>query len=382
MKKTPLLGAMFLALAVFAGCSSKPASIELAGAAPATLETADAIPLPTTVVKDESGEPLKEQPPVEWSAKPEGIVQIAGGHVSPIRSGETQLTATVKGTPVTFSHALKVQLIDRIQLECESENCRFTPGTRFRIRAQARSGEEILDDVDFEWTSDSRDIVDVRGGGEFEAKKPGATRVQASARGITAQQNVNVISPVDRLIVLCPQPPMAFQAPSGSSGPSSSCVVERGRTLELTAEVRGRGEVMDRRVAWSSTNPMYVNVSSGQVSGVQEGAAIVEARVENLVVTMPVEVRRAVAERCEGPLDERFEINDAEEPSLLACASADSFGCVERGLAKAKKPYTSIALTAAAKRCCCAALPPLASQLEAPSEGDAGPATTEGDAGP
>src|SRR5690606_31905444 len=99
--------------------------------------------------------------------------------------------------------------------------------------------------------------------------------------------------PVDQVIVICPNPPSAIVAPSTSSDAVSSCVVKAGETLSLATEVRSAGEVIERRPAWTSTNPTYVEVSGGRVTGANEGAAMVEARVENLVLTLPVEVRRS-----------------------------------------------------------------------------------------
>src|SRR5690606_19108501 len=145
------------------------------------------------------------------------------------------------------------------------------------------------------------------------------------------------------------------------------------------AEVRGSGEVMERRPAWSSTNPTYVDIAGGRVRGVQEGAAIVEARVENLFVSMPVEVRRAAADQCQGDFSERFETTLEEEPALFACAEADSIRCLNTAIDKGskKKPMSAVGVLAAARKCCCVQIPPLASDA-AP---DAVPTTTS-DGGP
>lgn len=366
-----------------AACTQKPATLEFEGVAPTTIETVDAIPLPKVVVKDDSGEPLDEQPPVDWSTKPEGIVQVAGGTISPIKSGETTLIARVKDTDVKLAQPIKVQLVDRITITCEPETCRFAPGDRFRLRAQAKSGDEVVEGLSFEWTSDATRIVEAVGRGEFVAKEAGMTKVQAAARGIVAHQNVVIESPVDKLIVICPSPPSAFVAPSAASASKPSCVVKAGDTINLVTEVRGAGEVVERRASWASTNPTYVDVSGGRISGVKEGAAIVEARVENLLVSMPVEVRRAASEKCEGTFQERFETTLGDEPALFGCAESDSVRCLEKAIAKGskKKPMSNVAVLAAARTCCCAEIPTLQRAAEAEAKSDAGPPASEGAAG-
>lgn len=363
-----LFRAAFAPLALLAACSQTPASIEIDAAAPKTIETMDAIPLPQVVVKDKGGEPLKEQPPLDWSTNPEGIVQVAGGTLSPIKSGVTTLIARVKDTEVILEHPLKVQLVDRITITCEPETCRFAPGDRFRLRAQAKSGDGVVEDVSFEWTSEAPAVVEALGGGEFQAKATGSAKVHVAARGIVATQNVTVESPVDKLIVICPNPPSVFVAPAVPGQTQPSCVVKAGETMQLATEVRSAGTVIERRAAWQSTNPSYVEVSAGRVTGAQEGAAIVETRVENLLVSMPVEVRRSTAERCEGGFQERLQTPLDDEPALFACAEAESVRCFERALEKGnkKKPMTSIATLAAAKKCCCVEIPALASATPAP----------------
>lgn len=377
----PLLLVVATPLLLLAACSQTPASIEIDGNAPKSIETMDAIPLPQVVVKDKKGEPLKEQPPLDWSTVPDGIVQIAGGTVSPIKSGVTKLVARVKDSDVVLEHPLTVQLIDRITIRCEPESCRFAPGDRFRLRAEARSGDTLVEDIAFEWTSEAPAILEAVGGGEFRAKTTGVTKVQASARGIVAAQTITVESPVDQLLVICPNPPAVYVAPSSGDEAPPSCVVKAGETVPLVTEVRSAGSVIERRAAWQSTNPSYVEVSGGRVTGAQEGAAIVEARVENLLVSMPVEVRRSVSGRCEGSFQERFEATLDEEPALFACASPESVRCFERDLekGKGKRPLTAVATLAAARKCCCVRVPPLASTGTNAASSDGG-ANQGGDA--
>lgn len=377
----------FAALVVVLGaaaCTQEPASVEFQGVPPTTIETMDAIPLPPVVVKDDKGEPLSEQPSVSWTSSPEGFVQVAGGTISPIKSGDVKLIARVKDTEVMLEQPIKVQLVDRIAITCEPESCRFAPGDRFRLRAQAKSGDTVIEGLSFDWSSDNRNIVDSKGGGEFEAVMAGFTKLQASARGVVATQNVTVESPVEQVIVICPNPPSAHVAPSGVTGARSSCVVQAGESMELAVEVRGLGKVMDRRVSWSSTNPTYVGVSGGRVMGVQEGAAIVEGRVENLLVSMPVEVRRAGG-KCSGKYEERLQSTMDGAPALFACADQDAVRCLESAMAKAekkKKPLSAVSQLAAAKKCCCADIPPLRKQVEEDAAAsDAGPAAEASDGG-
>ena len=84
----------------------------------------------------------------------EGIVLVAGGTLSPIKSGETKLIARVKDSEVVLEQPLKVQLVDRITITCEPDTCRFAPGDRFRLRAQAKSGDGVVEGLEFEWTSE------------------------------------------------------------------------------------------------------------------------------------------------------------------------------------------------------------------------------------
>ncbi len=375
-------GLLAVAALALAACTQKPATIEFAGTPPTTIETMDAIPLPKVVVKDKNGEPLEEQPALDWSTKPEGIVQIAGGTLSPIKSGETQLIARVKDSEVVLEQPLKVQLVERITVSCEPESCRFAPGTRFRLRAEAKSGGGVVEGLSFEWSGEPADVLESLGGGEFLAKKAGSAKVQAAARGIVAHQNVLIEAPVDQLLVICPNPPSVYIAPSADTGTRPSCVVKEGDTLALAAEVRGQGEVMERRAAWSSTNPTYVDVSSGRVTGVKEGAAIVEARVENLFVAMPVEVRRAANDKCDGSFQERLTTTLEGAPASFACGDADATRCFEKAISKAetrKKPLSPIAMLAAAKGCCCVEIPALKSAAAADAT-DGGPTSDDGGA--
>lgn len=358
------------ALSLGTACSQKPATIDFNGIPPGTLETIDTIPLPAVVVKDEKGEPLETQPPIEWSTRPDGIVQVIGTTLTPIKSGSVKLVAKVKETDVTREHPLKVQLVDRVSLKCEPETCRYAPGDRFRLRAEVRSGEELLEGLALDWTTEQREVLDAISGGEFIAKAPGVAKIKVSVRGVVATQTIFVESAVDQLVVLCPTPPQAYVAPSADEL-RTSCVVEIGDNLDLIVEARGDGEVMDRGASFTSTNPSYVGVSGGRVTGVQEGAAIVEVRVDNLVVSLPVEARRRVADRCTGNFQERFQKSIAGEDRLYACADGEAARCFEEKLT-AKSSFSAAAAVTAARGCCCIAIPKLEGKPAAVAN-DAGP---------
>jgi hypothetical protein len=341
-------------LALAAGCGQKPHAIVLENP-PARVESLDAVAIPTAIVKDEDGEPLKEQPELAWTVKPEGILQLAGGQMTPIKSGDVTVTVALKEGELNKTHKITVQLVDRIKLTCEPETCKFAPGATFRLRAQALSSGKPVEGVQFEWTTDAERIVKVKGNGEFEAVAPGTAKVQAMARGIAAGHNVMVVSPVEQLLVICPDPPFAEVAPSASTGDKVSCVVGVGESLPLAAEVRGGGEVMDRRVAWKSTNPSFVQVSGGMLQGAAAGAAIVEARVENLFVSLQVETRAGARAKCSTKYSERH-ILGGDEPQTFACGGADAVRCLEKAAAKKS---SAAALSGAAKKCCCAKIPTL-----------------------
>jgi hypothetical protein len=339
------------------GCGQKPAAIVFEK--PLTsIDTIDAVRLPTAIVKDADGTALETQPELVWSVKPDGIVQLAGDTLTPIgKSGQVTLTVKIREGELEKTQKIKVQLVDRIKVACEPESCRFAPGQTFRLRAEAISDNKKMPKVEFQWSSDHEDVVKVKGNGEFEAVKPGTAKVTADARGKAAAQTITVVSPVEQLLLVCPNPPFVEVAPSAAGAERTSCVVEAGQSLTLAAEVRGGGEIMDERVGWKSTNPAFVQISGGRVQGAKPGAAIVEARVENLSVSLQVEVRTGAKARCEGPFNERYALAGDEGIKLFACEGPSAVQCVEK--ATGKKKLTPAALSGAARKCCCVEIPNL-----------------------
>jgi uncharacterized protein YjdB len=132
--------------------------------------------------------------------------------------------------------------------------------------------------ADVHWSSENAQVAVVTGQGLVTAVSPGKTQIAASRDGRSAIAPVTVSALPPALVRVIP----------------TAATVFVGAATQLRAEVRdaGGGLVTGQAITWSSGTPAVASVnSSGVVTGVLPGNAVITARAAGLSGTAVVTVR-------------------------------------------------------------------------------------------
>lgn len=117
------------------------------------------------------------------------------------------------------------------------------------------------------WTSSDNAVAAVDGNGIITAVGSGTAVITASAGGMTAECTVTVTSPLTGI---------SIQAPAST--------VLKGQTIQLGIAYNPEDTTDDRTVTWASSDPEIVSVdqSTGTVTGVKEGTAVITASTNSV----------------------------------------------------------------------------------------------------
>jgi len=139
-------------------------------------------------------------------------------------------------------------------------------------RGNVLSGRQVA------WSSSDPAIVTVSSRGVATGAAAGRASVTAASEGRSATVEVTVGSSASARIVSLDVAPPRLQV-----------VVNRTADLRVTAR-DARGNILSRRVEWTSSNPAVAAVAAtGVVTGVSPGSATITARSEG-VASLPVSV--------------------------------------------------------------------------------------------
>lgn len=313
--------------------------------------SAEKLPLPVAVVRDEAGAVMEPAPLLEYTVSPPGIVAVQGSHLLPIQSGSALLqVATKKGSAVARV-PLEVRLVDRIDLSCPSTGCAFRVGDEVLIGATLFSEGVALKGVTARWTVEPSYLLEAIEPGRFRARQAGRGRVMAAAGQVRGVREVRVAAPVDRIELLCP-PLFLVQGP----GLDRVCTVRQGKNVVLEVKATGQGEPVPEPPVHFVSDDTDIARVGGSGSVFAAGAGRTEIRVTSGAVsaTLPLEVLPS----CLGnwkwmSLETRDERGWIVSRRELWCRSFQPRTCLDRAISL--RGATQEAFEA----CCCSASKPI-----------------------
>lgn len=146
--------------------------------------------------------------------------------------------------------------------------------TRFAASLRDAAGTPV--DAEFTWMSDNSSVVTISANGTARAVGAGSTTIRVSARGEEATATISVAPDNGQTLTVSP--------------PSASLLVNQ--TEQLTATLKDRnGNQVPADPVWSTNNGSIASVNGeGLVRGEAAGSATVQARVGNLVASVPIVV--------------------------------------------------------------------------------------------
>jgi uncharacterized protein YjdB len=218
-----------------------------------------------------------------WSSRDPAVVDVSqSGVIRAVAVGTTQVAANAEGRSALATVTVLARAIATVQID--PATLQLAVGARQRLTARTLNDAGAAAPAAVTWQSLSPDVLGVTADGEVTALRAGTGSVRATADGVTATAAV-VVTPV----------PVATVA----IAPAAPTLVV-GSTVQLTATARdAAGAALgDRTVAWSSRDPGVAVVSStGQVTGLAAGSAVIVAAVEGREATATVTVQTVPAAR-------------------------------------------------------------------------------------
>ncbi|NNF27384.1 MAG: protein kinase [Gemmatimonadetes bacterium] len=239
-----------------------------------SVQTGEVLEL-SAVAYDGTGRPLRRE--THWLTSDPLIARIREGRLEALSTGQVMVTARCERA----EDSLVIQIIpvplDR--LDVGPAPAQVHPGDTFLLEATPLSPSgQVLPDRVVDWSSDDTNVVAVSSGGRVEAKTVGSATVWARCE----EQAV----PVEVAVTMRPVADISVQ------GARDRLTV--GETLELAATPRAAdgSPLDDRRVEWRSTEPKVLRIKGdGRLEAVGVGAATVEIRADDRVVSLEIEVR-------------------------------------------------------------------------------------------
>ena len=150
-------------------------------------------------------------------------------------------------------------------------------GSSFTLQAEARDADGNLLQRTAFWAAEDSAIASVSDSGNVTARRVGAAKIAASIEGKSGFADVVVTTARVASVLVSP--------------PNASVSV--GQNVTFSAEARdGNGTVLPGRpVTWSSSNPQVASVNtSGRVTALQGGAAIISAQADGVIGMASVNV--------------------------------------------------------------------------------------------
>lgn len=275
------LGAGLIAGALFVACSEGTSTGENLLAASVVVEPATAVVdvggtlQLTATVKDASGNVLDV--PVTFSSQNQAIATVsATGLVTGVALGEASITAAAAGG-VSGAAAITVQTAVA-SIDLAPTTSVISVGDTVQLTATPKDAAGQAIDRPVTWSSSNPAVATVDEGGRVAGIGVGSVEITAAAGSKQAKAQLDVQDAAAAITI--------------SGAPSGNKPVTVGGTLQLTAVVTDAdGNVLDRKVSWSSSAPAIATVdATGLVTGVAAGNATITASFQQLSASLAVRV--------------------------------------------------------------------------------------------
>jgi uncharacterized protein YjdB len=234
----------------------------------------------TAVLRDAAGNVLSGRT-IAWSSAEPSLATVSGsGLVTAVAAGSASIVATsegVTGAGTVVIATAAPQPVATITLSAPSTS--MSAGQTQTITATLRDAQgNVLTGRTIGWSSSNLGAVTVTPTGQVQAIGAGSATITASSEGKTGTIVLTVASTIA---------PVATVSVTGTSS------LTVGQTSQLTATPRdGHGTPLTgKTVTWSSSANSIATVSStGLVTAVAAGTAVINASVDGVVGSLPITV--------------------------------------------------------------------------------------------
>lgn len=240
----------------------------------------------TAIAYSDARESLSGRPVVWASSAPSVAAVDPGGTVTGIAAGTATITATSEGK--TASANITVTLVPVASVALSPGSVSLTVGQTAALTATAHDANgNVLQGRGVSWSSGNPSVATVSSSGMVTGVGVGSTGITATSEGrsVTAPVVVNAPAPG-------PPPPPVPVASLQIEPSNVSINVGGGIVLSATALDANKNVLAGRTVTWVSSAPQIASVnSSGMVTGVAVGTAVITAASEGRTATAQIEVR-------------------------------------------------------------------------------------------
>jgi uncharacterized protein YjdB len=215
--------------------------------------------------------------PVTWSSSNTDVATVSpAGVVSALSVGETRIAASSGGRSATATVTVTAREVASVQVTPLVVSVRVQRTAQLEARALDADGGTLSGRM-ITWSSSNPSVATISGQGVVTALAPGAATITATSEGVSGQAAVTVT----------PEPVASVSV----SPTRDTLAVGTDRALTAVARDASGGELADRSVSWSVSDPNIASVSStGVVTALAPGtvnvSAVSEGRVGQSVIVV------------------------------------------------------------------------------------------------
>jgi uncharacterized protein YjdB len=213
---------------------------------------------------------------ITWSTSNAAVATVdANGMMTAVSTGSATITATSEGKNGTATISVSQAAVSTVTVTPSPITMTVGQTTQFTATLKDAGGN-VLNGRVVTWASSNPAAATVSANGLVTAVASGSTTITASSEGKSGTAGVTISNVAVGSVTVQPQ------------GPS----IVQGANVQLSATVRDvNGNVVtDRLVTWSSSSPQAVVSSTGIVTGVAPGTAVITATSEGKSGTTTVTV--------------------------------------------------------------------------------------------
>lgn len=218
----------------------------------------------------EAGTPLVDRTVTWVSDAPSVVVVTADGRIVGVGEGTAVVTATAEGVS---GAALVTVKADVGSIRISPAAATLAPGRMLTLSANVQDADGAVLQRAVSWASSDTAVAQVQAGTVL-GRRDGVATITATAEGVVGAAEVTVVDPNVRIEL-----------------PMGPLVVEEGGSLALEVVVTdSEGRVVQRAVTWSVDDVDVATAVEGVLRGHKPGATVLEARVDDHVARVGVEV--------------------------------------------------------------------------------------------
>src|SRR6266566_875260 len=231
----------------------------------ANLQTGQTVQL-TATARDASGNVLSGRV-ITWSSSSSSVASVNGsGLVTGAGAGSATITATSEGQSGTSG--VTVTFVPVASVTVNPASASVQAGQTVQLSATARDANgNALPGRTVTWARTNTTVATVNGQGLVTAKVVGSATITATSEGQSGSAAITVTAAPVATVTVSP----------------AAAAVQPGQTVQLTATTKdANGNILTgRTVTWASnSNPAATVSSSGLVTGVATGTALITATSE------------------------------------------------------------------------------------------------------